>query len=203
MIKISFSSVVWLCVCIEFGPVMLWHRIVEKPWHDSTSPRTINIFAINFLILSIWSANSVFYDIFARLLDSRHCLCILSKWECHAVVQISVVFWLYLLYSCRFFMRFFCTFFFVTVVCVSNFRRFFFCFLRGTFDNNKKKSRRYNVLAKHYILAAINSKRYNTLITSNCGTNIFFWSFCRRIRHSLDLDKKKENRHRWLSKSMK
>lgn len=30
---------------------------------DGTSPRTINIFAINFLILSVWSANSVFYDI--------------------------------------------------------------------------------------------------------------------------------------------
>lgn len=48
---VGFVRVRWCCCYFNRNRV------------DGTSPRTINIFAINFLILSVWSANSVFYDI--------------------------------------------------------------------------------------------------------------------------------------------
>lgn len=45
---------------------------IERNRVDGVSPRTINIFAINFLILSVWSANSVFYDILRLSISTRH-----------------------------------------------------------------------------------------------------------------------------------
>lgn len=66
------SFFVVLCVCI------LQHRIAyekgkgsgfgcgEEKERQRKREQTINIFAINFLILSFWSANSVFYDVCLR-----------------------------------------------------------------------------------------------------------------------------------------
>lgn len=181
------------------------------------SPRTINIFAINFLILSVWSANSVFYDILRLSIyrNSIHCLpaapifgehftvyytvcrvCVsvlsVNERKCHAVVQISVMFWLYLfifrsvfyVFSCthffslfqsRLYHSFFLFFLSCVCVCLWNFRSFFLGG-GGTKTNNKIRPNGQLVQINwlHTLgSTAINSKRYNTLITWNCGTHIF------------------------------
>lgn len=137
---------------------------IERNRVDGVSPRTINIFAINFLILSVWSANSVFYDILRLSISTQHPLllpaapifgeqfaghtvCVvvfaylcfsINERKCHAVVQISVMFWLYLFILRSVFYVFFAHIFFLSLfqsclyhflcavfVCLWNFRSFF------------------------------------------------------------------------------
>lgn len=83
----------FLVFLLDFGPVMFQ---MNRNRVDCASQRTINIFAINFLILSVWSPNGVFYDILRLrnrdIVAQRHiissicasvcvCLCVsVSKW---------------------------------------------------------------------------------------------------------------------------
>lgn len=122
---VGFVRVRWCCCYFNRNRV------------DGTSPRTINIFAINFLILSVWSANSVFYDIL-RLSIPRDiiahsypiALCVYAfKWtgmSCCCTNFGSDFIYMYFFVPFSFFMRFFAHFSQLIWMCVCawNFRIF-------------------------------------------------------------------------------